>query len=117
MLELFLSIGIMISGNFPKVNFPKVTSYDQDTSTISVSAPVCSVSTDCGSESPSKQRGPQAEEFSRNSKKLRHGKGGRSGLLSPGSAASLRRSPRFKVIIAKHPDFNNKSVSLYKGVR
>nr|GMD36304.1 kinetochore protein SPC25 homolog [Ipomoea batatas] len=93
-------------------NLPKVTSQDQDTSTISVSAPVCSVSTDCGSESPSKQRGPQAEEFNRNSKKLRHGKGGRSGLLSPGSASSLRRSPRFKVTIVKHPDFNNKSMSL-----
>ncbi|VFQ95629.1 unnamed protein product [Cuscuta campestris] len=80
-------------------NFPKVTSHDQNTPATSISVPSSSIPTESGSESPSEQRDPQAEELNKDSvtKKLRNAKGGRSGLLSPGSASSHRRSPRFKV--------------------
>ncbi|XP_052176312.1 kinetochore protein SPC25 homolog isoform X2 [Diospyros lotus] len=74
----------------------QVTSCDQDSSTVSLSAPVCSVSTDSRSESPSKQNKLQPEEANRHHKKANHVRGGKPANLSPGSALSLRRSPRFK---------------------
>ncbi|CAI9114770.1 OLC1v1015566C1 [Oldenlandia corymbosa var. corymbosa] len=78
-------------------NFPQVISNDQDTSAISLSAPVSSVSTDCGSESPGKRKELQPVDFNRHSKRTSNTKGSRQAILSPGSASSLRRSPRFKV--------------------
>ncbi|KAK9277996.1 hypothetical protein L1049_027553 [Liquidambar formosana] len=78
---------------------PQVTSFHQDSSTITVSAPVSSVSTDDKSESPARQNDGQVPlgEANRYSKKGNHGKVGKAAILSPGSASSLRRSPRFKV--------------------
>ncbi|XP_059657925.1 kinetochore protein SPC25 homolog isoform X2 [Cornus florida] len=77
--------------------FPLVESLDQDSSIISVSAPVSSVSTDSRCESPSKHKELQPGETNRYSKKVNHGRVGRKSILSPVSASSLRRSPRFKV--------------------
>ncbi|PSR95884.1 Kinetochore protein like [Actinidia chinensis var. chinensis] len=78
---------------------PQVTSLDQDYSTISESAPVSSVSTDSRSEFVSNQKEIQPEETNRQSKKVNYGRGGKlmAGILSPGSASSLRRSSRSKV--------------------
>ncbi|XP_057465346.1 kinetochore protein SPC25 homolog isoform X2 [Actinidia eriantha] len=78
---------------------PQVTSLDQDCSTISESAPVSSVSTDSRSEFVSNQKEIQPEETNRQSKKVNYGRGGKlmAGILSPGSASSLRRSSRSKV--------------------
>ncbi|CAK9185615.1 unnamed protein product [Ilex paraguariensis] len=75
--------------------FPPATSIDQDSSIISVSAPVSSVSTD-RSESLAKTTELQLGENNRASRKVNHGRGGKQAILSPGSASSLRRSPRFK---------------------
>ncbi|GMP33812.1 hypothetical protein CsSME_00006969 [Camellia sinensis var. sinensis] len=77
-------------------NFPQVTSCDQEYSTISVSAPVSSVSTDSRSESLSKQKQLQPEETNRQYKKVNRGRGVKPAILSLGSASSLCRSPRFK---------------------
>ncbi|XP_055828427.1 kinetochore protein SPC25 homolog isoform X2 [Solanum dulcamara] len=77
--------------------FPDIASHDQDTFMISVSAPVSFNSTDSRSEFLSQQQEHQSDEHNRNSKKLDHAKGSRAAVLSPGSASSLRRSPRFKV--------------------
>ncbi|XP_028066445.1 uncharacterized protein LOC114269332 isoform X3 [Camellia sinensis] len=77
-------------------SFPQVTSCDQEYSTISVSAPVSSVSTDSRSESLSKQKELQAEETNRQYKKVNRGRGVKPAILSLGSASSLCRSPRFK---------------------
>ncbi|XP_027770969.1 kinetochore protein SPC25 homolog isoform X1 [Solanum pennellii] len=76
--------------------FPDMASRDQDTFMISVSAPVSSISTDSRSEFLSQQE-HQSDEHNRNLKKVDRAKGSRAALLSPGSASSLRRSPRFKV--------------------
>lgn len=59
---------------------------------ISISAPVSSVSTE-GRESPAKKKDPQPVDINRHSRKI-SGKGGRQSI-SPGSASFLRRSPRF----------------------
>ncbi|ONI08288.1 hypothetical protein PRUPE_5G169600 [Prunus persica] len=70
----------------------------QDSSSISGSAPAFSVSTE-RSESVAKigelqiQYGEDNSQF----KKPNHGKGSKYALLSPRSASSVRRSPRFKV--------------------
>ncbi|KAK4350554.1 hypothetical protein RND71_029867 [Anisodus tanguticus] len=79
--------------------FPDIASRDQDTSMISKSAPVSSISTDSRSEILSQQQEHQSDEHNRNSRKLDRAKGGRAAVLSPGSASSLRRSPRFKVAL------------------
>ncbi|THG15945.1 hypothetical protein TEA_008980 [Camellia sinensis var. sinensis] len=84
-------------------SFPQVTSCDQEYSTISVSAPVSSVSTDSRSESLSKQKELQAEETNRQYKKVNRGRGVKPAILSLGSASSLCRSPRFKVSLVTVP--------------
>ncbi|BFG32513.1 hypothetical protein CerSpe_187870 [Prunus speciosa] len=70
----------------------------QDSSTISGSAPAFSVSTE-RSESLAKIGEHQIQYGEGNSqfKKPNHGKGSKYALLSPRSASSVRRSPRFKV--------------------
>ncbi|TQD96801.1 hypothetical protein C1H46_017533 [Malus baccata] len=70
----------------------------QDSSTISGSAPVLSVSTE-RSESPAKIYDHQVQygEENRHFKKPNHGKGSRAAILSPASALSMRRSPRLRV--------------------
>ncbi|KAL5544083.1 hypothetical protein UlMin_007867 [Ulmus minor] len=75
---------------------PQSTSL-QKSSIISVSAPVSSISSD-GSESlaESNQNRVQHGVVHKNVKKQNR-KGGKEESLSPGSALSLRRSPRFKV--------------------
>ncbi|XP_057473610.1 kinetochore protein SPC25 homolog isoform X2 [Actinidia eriantha] len=74
----------------------QVTYLDQDSSTISVYAPVSSVSTD---SFVSNQKEIQPEETNRQSKKANYGRGGKlmAGIFSPGSASPLRRSSRSKV--------------------
>ncbi|KAI9215458.1 hypothetical protein POPTR_T124408v4 [Populus trichocarpa] len=67
---------------------PQSTTLHQET-TISVSAPVFSDV----SESPS-TTSQTSDELKRNSKRSRHGRGGRQAIMSP---VSVRRSPRFKV--------------------
>ncbi|KAK4394789.1 hypothetical protein Sango_1633200 [Sesamum angolense] len=69
------------------------SSLDQDSSIVSVSAPVASVSSDHRYESPLKEKGLQFSES--NSKSRKVGKG--HIVHSPGSASSLRRSSRLKV--------------------
>ncbi|XP_044487355.1 kinetochore protein SPC25 homolog isoform X2 [Mangifera indica] len=104
---------------------PQSTTLHQDSSTISGSAPVFSVSTnrsgspakkneyqiECGESNrqenqiihqsePLTEKNEQLiqdEGVYRQSKKVNRGRGAIPALLSPGSAASLRRSPRFKV--------------------
>eukprot|EP00258_Populus_trichocarpa_P025659 XP_024441678.1 uncharacterized protein LOC7453785 isoform X3 [Populus trichocarpa] len=66
---------------------PQSTTLHQET-TISVSAPVFSDV----SESPS-TTSQTSDELKRNSKRSRHGRGGRQAIMSP---VSVRRSPRFK---------------------
>ncbi|KAM1025906.1 hypothetical protein ACFX13_039624 [Malus domestica] len=70
----------------------------QESSTISGSAPVLSVSTE-RSESPAKIYDHQVQyaEENRHFKKPNHGKGSRAAILSPASALSMRRSPRLRV--------------------
>ncbi|KAL2515287.1 Kinetochore-Ndc80 complex [Forsythia ovata] len=70
-----------------------VESLDQDSSMISPSAPIASVSTDHRSESLVKEKEIQPGESKRNSRKV--GKG--QAIQSPGSASSVRRSSRLKV--------------------
>ncbi|KAL2492582.1 Kinetochore-Ndc80 complex [Abeliophyllum distichum] len=70
-----------------------IESLDQDSSMISPSAPVASVSTDHRSESLVKENEIQPGESKRNSRKV--GKG--QTIQSPGSASSVRRSSRLKV--------------------
>lgn len=72
----------------------------QDYSTISGSAPALSMSSD-RSESLAKTHEHyhvQREEAGRQFKKHNPGKVTKAQSLSPGSALSLRRSPRFKVL-------------------
>lgn len=91
----------LFTSNFstPKLNYcmfnlnalgflPQSTTLHQET-TISVSAPVFSDV----SESPS-TTSQTSDELKRNSKRSRHGRGGRQAIMSP---VSVRRSPRFKV--------------------
>ncbi|MCD7447940.1 hypothetical protein HAX54_036308 [Datura stramonium] len=77
--------------------FQDIASRDQDTSMITMSAPVSSISTDSRGEVLSLQQEHQSDEHNRNSRKLDRAKESRAAVLSPGSASSLRRSPRFKV--------------------
>ncbi|CAI9753956.1 unnamed protein product [Fraxinus pennsylvanica] len=71
----------------------QITSLDQDSSMISPSAPVASVSTDHRGESVVKEKEIQPGESNHISRKV--GKG--QAILSPGSASSVRRSSRLKV--------------------
>ncbi|KAI3454454.1 hypothetical protein Pfo_011117 [Paulownia fortunei] len=68
------------------------SSLDQDSSIISLSAPVASVSTDHSHETPLKEKGLQFAESNSNSRKVGKGRT----IHSPGSASSLRRSSRLK---------------------
>lgn len=68
------------------------SSLDQDSSVISFSAPVASVSTDHRHDS-TPERGLQSAESNGNSRKV--GKGNK--VQSPRSASSVRRSSRLKV--------------------
>ncbi|KAJ6339744.1 hypothetical protein OIU77_007650 [Salix suchowensis] len=70
---------------------PQPTTLHQET-TISVSAPGFSISSDI-SESSSKTS-QTSDEPQRNSKRSRHGRGGRQAIMSP---VSVRQSPRLKV--------------------
>ncbi|KAB5525017.1 hypothetical protein DKX38_022766 [Salix brachista] len=70
---------------------PLPTTLHQET-TISVSAPGFSISSDI-SESSS-MTSQTSDEPKRNSKRSRHGRGGRQAIMSP---VSVRQSPRFKV--------------------
>ncbi|XP_059443555.1 kinetochore protein SPC25 homolog [Corylus avellana] len=76
---------------------PQLTTHHQESSTISMSAPSLSVSTD-KSESSVVENDHQVKwgEGNRHSKKAHHARV-IPDVLSPGSASSLRRSPRFKV--------------------
>ncbi|KAI3673530.1 hypothetical protein L6452_39653 [Arctium lappa] len=74
---------------------PEIAFHPQESSIITMSAPLSSVSTDSGSGSPGKEDHPR--QANRVARKARHVQGGQSSILSPGSASSLRRSPRFKV--------------------
>ncbi|KAI3820746.1 hypothetical protein L1987_08294 [Smallanthus sonchifolius] len=76
-------------------NLPEIVSHPQETTIISMSAPISSVSTDSGSGSPAeKLHFGQADRVGR---KAKHVQGVQSSIKSPGSASSLRRSPRFKI--------------------
>lgn len=76
-------------------SLPEVASHPQETTIISMSAPISSVSTDSGSRSTAqKNHSRQADRVAR---KARHVQGVQPSILSPGSASSLRRSPRIKV--------------------
>lgn len=68
------------------------SSLDQDSSVISISSPVASVSTDHMHES-TPERGLQSAELNGSSRKI--GKGNM--ILSPRFASSVRRSARLKV--------------------
>ncbi|KAL7105952.1 hypothetical protein ACP275_07G079900 [Erythranthe tilingii] len=70
---------------------PHGPSLDQDSSMISLSAPVASVSTDHRYKSPVKEKGLKFSESNSSSRKVGRGQT----ILSPGSA-SLRRSSRLK---------------------
>lgn len=78
---------------------PQFAGFHQVSSTISISAPVSSVSTDGRDESPSEKNELQIkhEQTNRHFKMVIHEERGRQVSLSPGSALSLRRSPRFQV--------------------
>lgn len=60
---------------------------------ISISAPVSTERR----ESPAKRKEPQPVDINRNSRKI-SGKGGRQSI-SPGSATSLRRTPRLRKVL------------------
>lgn len=71
-----------------------------DTSTLTLSAPASSITVSNGNESLIEQNELIVEsqaEISRPPKKVNHGKAQKQENLSPKSALSLRRSPRFKV--------------------
>ncbi|XP_055832712.1 kinetochore protein SPC25 homolog isoform X2 [Solanum dulcamara] len=74
-----------------------LTSQDQDTSTVSMPPLMSSISISSRDESSPQKAESQYDEYKRASRKLAHGKRDRSAILSPVSASSLRRSPRFKV--------------------
>ncbi|XP_042498877.1 kinetochore protein SPC25 homolog isoform X2 [Macadamia integrifolia] len=77
---------------------PQATSYP-DSTTISRSAPAASVSVDSTSDSSENENGLQSQsgETRRPPRKVNHGRMSKSKVLSSTSAASIRRSPRFKV--------------------
>jgi len=77
---------------------PGLTSQDQDNSMVSIPAVMSSISIGSRDESSPQKVEPQSDEYKKGaSRKLALGKRDRSTILSPVSASSLRRSPRFKV--------------------
>ncbi|KAK1407225.1 hypothetical protein QVD17_38839 [Tagetes erecta] len=73
---------------------PEIASHPQETTIISMSAPISPVSTNSGNgSSAQKNHSRQADRVAR---KARHVQGVQSSIQSPGSASSLRRSPRIK---------------------
>lgn len=72
---------------------PNFVTLEQDTSTISASAPVSSISTGSRSQSPVKQKALQAGDSDRLPKKVNRGKDRLSAIKSP-QYSSVRRSPR-----------------------
>ncbi|KAF8365022.1 hypothetical protein HHK36_032977 [Tetracentron sinense] len=74
-----------------------------DSYTISISAPVSSISAYSKSESLAKQSDIQAQsgEIDRPPKRINHGRAGRPAILSPGSASSLHWSPCFKSVFRR----------------
>lgn len=76
-----------------------LTSQDQDTSSVSVPPLMSSISISSRDESSPQKAEHQSDEYKRTSGKLVRGKRDRSAILSPVSASSHRRSPRFKVKI------------------
>ncbi|KAG5602417.1 hypothetical protein H5410_033787 [Solanum commersonii] len=75
-----------------------LTSQDQDTSMVSMPAVMSSISISSRDESSPQKAEPQSDKYKKGaSRKLALGKRDRSAILSPVSASSLRRSPRFKV--------------------
>lgn len=76
---------------------PQTRTTQQDVSTISLSAPVLSVSSD-KSTSPAERSECQIPcEPNKQLKIVNRGRGATSAILSPGSISSLQQSPRFKV--------------------
>ncbi|XP_062169497.1 kinetochore protein SPC25 homolog isoform X2 [Alnus glutinosa] len=75
---------------------PQLTTHHQESSTISTSAPSFSVSTDKSESSVVENDQVKCGEGNRPSKKAHHARAMIPAILSPGSASSLRRSPRFK---------------------
>lgn len=75
---------------------PNFVTLEQDTSTISASAPVSSISTSSRSQSPVKQKALQAGDSDRLPKKVNRGKDRLSAIKSPENSA-VRRSPRHMV--------------------
>lgn len=86
-------------GNVFILFLPGLTSQDQDATTIPMPAPISFISTDISDETSPQKEEPQPDEYKRNSMKLARGKRDRSSVLSPVSASSNHRSPRFKVSI------------------
>ncbi|KAK9080513.1 hypothetical protein SSX86_000271 [Deinandra increscens subsp. villosa] len=77
-------------------NLPEIASHPQETTVISLSAPISSVSTDSKSGTPAKKN--QVIQADRVGRKASHVQGAQLSIQSPASASSLRRrSPRFKV--------------------
>ncbi|KAK1359684.1 Kinetochore protein SPC25 [Heracleum sosnowskyi] len=74
---------------------PNFVTLEQDTSTVSASAPVYSISTSSRSQSPVKQKALQAGDSDRLPKKVNRGKDRLSAIKSP-EYSSVRRSPRHK---------------------
>ncbi|XP_021889045.1 probable kinetochore protein SPC25 [Carica papaya] len=78
---------------------PQTRTTQQDVSTISLSAPVLSVSSD-KSTSPAERSECQIPcEPNKQLKIVNRGRGATSAILSPGSISSLQQSPRFKLDI------------------
>lgn len=75
-----------------------LTSQDQDTSTVSMPPLMTSILISSRDESSPQKAEPQSGECTRASRNLACGKRDRSAILSPVSASSLRRSPRFKQV-------------------
>lgn len=74
-----------------------LTSKDQDASTVPMPPLMSSISISSQDESSPQKMEPQSDKHQRTSRKLARGKRDRSAILSPVSAPSHRRSPRFKV--------------------
>lgn len=92
MLKTFLGCNIVSTSIAFAGSVPEIASHPQEATTISMSAPFSSVSTDSGSGSPANN--DYSGQTNRVARKFRHVQGIQSSILSPGS---VRRSPRFKV--------------------
>lgn len=93
----FLSVYYFLAGSLQPSSPP-------DTSTLTLSAPASSITVSSINESLIEQNELIVEsqaEINRPPKKVNHGKAQKQENLSPKSALSLRRSPRFKVSCAE----------------